>query len=213
MVAHVPLLEIDGLTWLTHGVRQRLSPGPLTLDAEQAAVVVAGDPAAGEAFADVLLGLEAPHEGRLRLDGRDVTALSTADRAIGLVPAGGGLLPHLTVKRNLELAARKDLALVSHGQVAYMSGWMDIQGFMRAKPHELAHDERLTVALARVMCRPMPPKMVVVEDRTGCEPCHAAVSRALHSKLAVLIVTDDGTRVTSLASSARVWEITDADQP
>ncbi|MFC7104172.1 hypothetical protein ACFQQB_29280 [Nonomuraea rubra] len=38
----MPLLEINGLTWETHGLRRRLSPDPLTLDPGQTAVVVAG---------------------------------------------------------------------------------------------------------------------------------------------------------------------------
>ncbi|MFG1696772.1 ATP-binding cassette domain-containing protein [Nonomuraea sp. NPDC049309] len=210
------LLEIDGLIWEAHGVRRRLSPDPLKLNENKAAVVVARDSEEGEAFTDVLLGLAEPVAGRILLDGEDITGMPTAEREIGLVPAGGGLLPHLTIRRNLELAAqaRRELAPLSHGRVGFVSKRLHIDGRMDDKPHQLGHEDRLTVALARVLCRPVTTKVVVIEDRTGVEPCHGAVNRALSEdhRLTVLIVTDDRTRVASLASSSDLLEITDADQ-
>lgn len=212
-VADVPLLEINELTWDTHGTARRLSPDPLTLDPGQSAVVVAGDPAEADAFTDLLLGLEAPVDGRISIGGQQIIMRGPAEREIGLVPAGAGLLPHLTVERNLALAAtRDDLApSFARGRIAFMARRMNIQGFLRSRPHELAHDERLNVALARALCRLQPVKVMVIEDRTGCGPCHAAVSGALGADpgLGVLVVTDDRTRVASLASPAHFWEIAD----
>jgi len=209
----VSLLEIDGLIWESHGVRRRLSTDPLKLNENEAAVVVARDSEEGEAFTDVLLGLAQPVAGRILLDGEDITGLPTTEREIGLVPADGGLLPHLTVRRNLVLAAqaRKDLAPLSYGRVGYVSSKLHIDGHLDDKPHELGHDARMRVALARVLCRPVTTKVVVIEDRTGCDPCHGAVNRALSDdhRLTVLIVTDDRTRVASLASSSDLLEITD----
>ncbi|TMR96373.1 ATP-binding cassette domain-containing protein [Nonomuraea basaltis] len=212
-VVDVPLLELSALTWETHGTRRGLSPDPLTIPPGQAAVVVAAGSAEADAFADLLLGLEMPVGGRIRILDEEVTMRLPADRAIGLVPAGAGLLPHRTVEQNLALAVR-DNELV-HGTVAYMARRMKIQGFLRSRPHELAHDEQLYVALARALCRHTPPKLMVVEDRTGYGPCHAAVSAALRTDpgLAVLVVTDDRTRVASLASPSRVWEVADVAEP
>lgn len=211
----MPLLELDALTWETRGLRG-LSPDPLTLDPGRTAVVVAGGPAEADAFTDVLLGLEMPVGGRIQVEGEEVTMRLPTEREIGLVPAGAGLLPHLTVERNLALAARDDLApSFVRGRIAFMARRLDIQGFLRSRPHELAHDERLSVALARVLCRPLPVKVMVIEDRTGHGPCHAAVSGALGADpgMAVLVVTDDRTRVASLASPSCFWEIADVDQP
>ncbi len=212
-----PLLELSGLTWETRGALRGLSPDPLTLAQGRAAVVVAADSAEADAFADLLLGLEMPVGGRIRLGGEEITMRLPTERAIGLVPAGAGLLPHLTVEQNLALAARGDDLAPSfvHGRVAFMARRMDIQGFLRSRPHELAHDERLSVALARALCRLVPVKVMVIEDRTGCGPCHAAVSAALRTdpSLAVLVVTDDRTRVASLAAPSRFWEVADVAEP
>jgi ABC-type thiamine transport system ATPase subunit len=215
-VVDVPLLELSGLTWETHGTRRGLVPDPLTVDPGRAAVVVAADSGDADAFTDLLLGLEMPVGGRIRIGDQEITMRLPAEREIGLVPAGAGLLPHLTVEKNLALAARDDLApSFVHGRVAFMARRMDIQHFLQSRPHELAHDERLSVALARALCRLLPVKVMVVEDRTGCGPCHAAVSAALGTdpSLAVLVVTDDRTRVASLASPSRFWEIADVAEP
>ncbi|HEX4814081.1 MAG TPA: ATP-binding cassette domain-containing protein [Nonomuraea sp.] len=212
-----PLLELSGLTWESHGTRRVLSPDPLTIVPGRAAVVVAGGAAEADTFTDLLIGLDMPDGGRIRVGGEEITMRPPAEREIGLVPAGAGLLPHLTVEQNLALAARDDDLAPSfvHGRVAFMARRMDIQGFLRSRPHELAHDERLSVALARALCRLAPVKVMVIEDRTGYGPCHAAVSAALRTdpSLAVLVVTDDRTRVASLASPSRFWEVADGVEP
>ncbi|MBB5776827.1 ATP-binding cassette domain-containing protein [Nonomuraea jabiensis] len=188
----------------------------MTVDSGHTAVVVAADCAEADAFTDILIGLEMPENGEIRLDGDEVTRWLPAERGIGLIPAGAGLLPHLTVEQNLFLTARDDHASPPfRGVVAYMVNKTDIHGFLRSRPHELAHDERLHVALARALCRRTAVKVMVVEDRTGCDPCHAAVSAALATDpdLAVLVVTDDRTRVASLASPSRFRKVVDAPHP
>ncbi|SDI53840.1 ATP-binding cassette domain-containing protein [Nonomuraea jiangxiensis] len=211
----MPLLELIGLTWEIRGIRRGLDRDPLTVGPGDTAVVVAAGPAEADAFTDLLLGLEMPVGGRIKVGGQEITMRLPAEREVGLVPAGAGLLPHLTVEQNLALAARDGLAPLVHGRIAFMARRMDIQGFLRSRPHELAHDERLNVALARALCRLLPVKVLVIEDRTGCGPCHAAVSAALRTdpSLAVLVVTDDRTRVASLASPAHFWETADAVEP
>ncbi|MBE1589758.1 ATP-binding cassette domain-containing protein [Nonomuraea angiospora] len=217
MVVEVPpLLELSGLAWQAHGTRRALAPDPLTVGPGRTAVVVAAGCAEADAFTDILVGLEMPDDGQIRIHGQEITMRLPAEREIGLIPAGAGLLPHLTVEQNLALTARDDQASPPiRGMVAYMAKKTDIQGFLRSRPHELAHDERLHVALARALCRRTAVKVMVVEDRTGCGPCHAAVSAALGTdpSLAVLVVTDDRTRVASLASPSRFWEIADAPDP
>lgn len=211
-----PLLELTGLTWESQGTRRVLSRDPLTISPGQVAVVDAGDAAGSDAFTDLLLGLEMPLGGRIRVGGEEVTMLPPAEREIGLVPAGAGLLPHLTVERNVALGARDDMdPSLAHGRITFMARRMGIQGFLRSRPHELAHDERLNVALARALCKRAPVKVMVIEDRTGHGPCHAAVSAALRADpgLAVLVVTDDRTRVASLASPSCFWEVTGAAEP
>ncbi|WP_336213841.1 ATP-binding cassette domain-containing protein [Nonomuraea sp. LPB2021202275-12-8] len=211
-----PLLELEGLDWEVNGRRRGVPPGPLAVRSGQTAVIAAGD--AGEAgmLTDILLGLDWRFRGRIRVSGQEITMRLPEERQIGLVPAGGGLLPHLTVEKNLVLTARdKRGSSDVRGRVGFMAEQMGIEGFLHTRPHELAHDERLAVALARVLCMHRPVKVVLVEDHTGSGPCHAAVSAAMGTdpSLAVVVVTDDRTRVASLASPALFWEVANVDQP
>ncbi|MEV0383365.1 ATP-binding cassette domain-containing protein [Nonomuraea sp. NPDC050643] len=212
----MPLLELSGLAWGAHGRLRGIAPDPLTVDSGRTAVVVAGGAAEADAFIDILLGLEMPAGGRISVGGQEITMRLPAEREIGLVPAGAGLLPHMTVAKNLALAARYGLAPpFVHGRVEFMARRMGIHSHLSAKPHQLGHEERLNVALARALCRLLPVKAMVIEDRTGYGPCHAAVSAALRADpgLAVVVVTDDRTRVASLASPSHLWEIADVAEP
>jgi ABC-type sugar transport system ATPase subunit len=80
-------------------VSARVAPGQL------GAIVL--PPPAARAVARVVAGLAAPRSGRILVGERDVTALAPARRQIGYVPAGGGLLPHLTVRRNIGYGLRR----------------------------------------------------------------------------------------------------------
>ncbi|MFG1946409.1 ATP-binding cassette domain-containing protein [Nonomuraea sp. NPDC048826] len=210
-----PLVRVDGLRWESGGRRRGVTPDPLAVRSGQTAVLVAGDAVEADLVADFLVGLSWRHDGVIAIGGQRVTQ-ETWEREIGLVPAGAGLLPHLTVEKNLVLTAVDRRARASvRGRVAYMARRMQIEGFLRARPHELAHDERLAVALTRVLCRHRPVKLVVVEDRAGYGPCHAAVSAALSADpdLAVLVITDDRTRVASLAPPELFWRAADRQEP
>ena len=49
----------------------------------------------------MIAGLEAPDEGSIELDGRDITQLSPGDRKLAMVFQSYALFPHLKVKENI----------------------------------------------------------------------------------------------------------------
>src|SRR5947208_6726203 len=54
----------------------------------------------------MIAGFEAPTEGRIYLDGRDVTALAPYDRDVNTVFQDYALFPHMTVLDNVEYGLR-----------------------------------------------------------------------------------------------------------
>jgi ABC-type thiamine transport system ATPase subunit len=91
----VAALRLDQLVFPT-------AAGPLRLSVEVAAdelVGVVAGAEAGRALCRVLVGLARPVSGGIEVHGDDVTGEPPARRHIGYLPAGGGLLPHLTVRR------------------------------------------------------------------------------------------------------------------
>ncbi|MET7879386.1 ATP-binding cassette domain-containing protein [Micromonospora profundi] len=116
-----------------------------------------GPPAVGTAVARVLVGLAAPVTGRIMVGARDVTALPPPRRQIGYVPAGGALLPQLTVRRNIEYGQRKRERVheVADDWTSTVVDRLELAPTLGLLPHLLSDAQRLRVALARAaVCLP-----------------------------------------------------------
>jgi ABC-type thiamine transport system ATPase subunit len=190
----VASLRLKGLGWTVADAAYSLD---MTIESGDVAVVPA-DRQIATALADVLLGLAAPDDGEVRAGDVDVTGLPPGRRGIALVPAGGGLLPHLTVERNVEYAG---------GDVSRWMRRLRLEGIARFHPHELSPVQRLQVALARALSTE--PAAVVFEDRTGHVPCRTAVADA-RRHAAVLVITDAERRGATLGTVVRPVEASDA---
>lgn len=128
--------------------------GPVRLSVQvrpgQLGLIVLPPPSA-RAVARVVAGLAAPRSGRVFVGTRDVTALSPARRQVGYVPAGGGLLPHLTVRRNIEygLRHRERVHEVAEDWVRELTDRLELGATLDLRPHLLSDAQRLRAALAR----------------------------------------------------------------
>ncbi|MFF0309940.1 hypothetical protein ACFYSC_21130 [Streptosporangium sp. NPDC004379] len=215
-------LQLDGLSWEHGGRICALKPDRLSVAAGRVGVVLAEDADAADAFADVLLGRAWPVRGRILSGREEVTSLPSRERGIALVPAGGGLLPHLTVEQNIVFGLHgrdgkgyrygKDFL---RGQVRFITDRLDLDVPLDRRPYDLSADQRLWVAFARAMCHWRRPNAVLVEDRDGRPPCHSVVGRSLAAfpHLPVLVVGDEGDRIETLGSPSARWEVVDADEP
>jgi ABC-type thiamine transport system ATPase subunit len=192
-------LELRGVRWEAGGC-YRIDQDPLCLARGGRAVVVTTG-AVAAALADVLTGLSRPAAGRILADGVDVSGQPPAPDRIALVPAGGGLLPHLSVARNIELNLdRTASARARAAQVRKLAARLQLEGALELAPHRLSPEQRLRVAVARALARQ--PGAVVAEDRAGETSCAPVVHAAAGENVAVLVVTDAPARARAL--SARV---------
>jgi ABC-type thiamine transport system ATPase subunit len=193
---------LDGLIWSADGACEvaadvlRVAPGEVG--------VIVAEPSVGEGLADVLTGLAAPVRGTIRLDGEPVTG-APGERPIALVPSGGGLLPHLTVERNVGFGLSGRVPRPARrSRVNEVLGQLRLESLRRKHPHEISPVQRLRVAVARALCAPTEPVAVVVEDRSGHIPCRAAAVTAAGQDLSVLIITDAATRTRMIGASMLV---------
>ena len=124
-----------------------------------------GPPGCGKStILRLLLGLEAPDAGEIRIGGRDVTELPPADRDLAMVFQNLALFPHMNTRENLAfpLVARgadpKHIAV----KVAQVAETLHITHLLDMAPAQLSGGERQRVAIGRALVRE--PKAYLMDE-------------------------------------------------
>lgn len=162
--------------------------------------VAVPSPPVGRAFARAIAGLVPPVAGRVVTGDRDVTAVAPPARRIGYIPAGGGLLPHLSIVDNITYRYRLDPAEQIRGlvddEVVELTTQLELVSVQSRLPHTVTPDQRLRAAIARAVLR-YPPTALVVDlpeaDALALRE-HAVFTQVRlpsGDALAVVVCTDD----------------------
>jgi len=141
-----------------------------------------------------------PDAGRVRVDGTDAAELDAIAlrRRMGYVPQDGGLLPHWTVQRNVELVPWL-LRMTNASELAERA--LTLVGlepalFRGRAPGELSGGERQRVAVARALAAQ--PQVILLDEpfgaldaitRADLQIAFAAIRREL--RITALLVTHD----------------------
>src|SRR5688572_3015708 len=101
----------------------------------------------------MVAGLEEPSDGRVWIDGRDVTREQPADRDIAMVFQSYALYPHMTVFENLAFALRirKRPEAEIRTRVAEVAKSLGIDAFLERRPKALSGGQRQRVAIGRAV--------------------------------------------------------------
>jgi multiple sugar transport system ATP-binding protein len=115
----------------------------------------------------LLVGLEIPDQGRIRIDGRDVTLAPPADRNLAIVFQNLALFPHLRVRENLAfpLVERGVPRSAIEARVHQVAATLHIAPLLDKLPAHLSGGERQRVALGRALVRD--PQAYLLDEPTS----------------------------------------------
>lgn len=134
-------------------------------------------------------------EGRVLLDGRDITDLPTRARRVGILFQDDILFPHLSVGGNLAFALPRGVADRS-GRIAAALAAAGLEGFEARDPATLSGGQRARVALMRTLLAE-PRALMLDEPFARLDAAMRAqmrafvFARAQAAGLPVLLVTHD----------------------
>jgi putrescine transport system ATP-binding protein len=160
------LLKIERVSKLFDDVRA-VDDVSLTICKGEIFALLGGSGSGKSTLLRMLAGFEKPSEGRIFLDGEDITDLPPYERPINMMFQSYALFPHMTVEQNIAFGLKQDrLPKAEIAQrVQEMLKLVHMEQYAKRKPDQLSGGQRQRVALARSLAKR--PKLLLLDEPMG----------------------------------------------
>lgn len=161
-----PILHLEGISkdfgegLVLHNVSLDVQPGEF--------LTLLGPSGCGKTtLLRIIAGLEQPTEGRVFLEGVDVTSLPPEKRAVNTVFQSYALFPHMNVFQNIAYGLRiqKISKLERRKRVEAALALVQLSGYEKRMPSQLSGGQKQRVAIARAAV--LQPKILLLDEPLG----------------------------------------------
>ena len=158
-----PVLALEAIT-KRFGAMTAVDNVSLEIDSAEFVALLGPSGCGKTTLLRMIAGLEFPDQGRVLIDGRDMTGAPPYTRPVNMMFQSYALFPHLTVAANVAFGLEQDgiKGTALKARVAESLALVELQTLAARKPHQLSGGQQQRVALAR--CIAKRPKALLLDE-------------------------------------------------
>ena len=161
-----PYLQIKDVV-KTYGENYAVDHIDLDIDRHEIFALLGSSGSGKSTLLRILAGMETPDQGKIILDGQDITRLPPYDRPINMMFQSYALFPHMTVEQNIAFGLKQDKMPKDQiaERVEEMLRLVQMSKYAKRKPHQLSGGQQQRIALARALAKQ--PKLLLLDEPLG----------------------------------------------
>jgi putrescine transport system ATP-binding protein len=158
-----PFLEIVGIT-KKFGLFTAVDNVSIKIYQSELFCLLGGSGCGKTTLLRLLAGFETPTEGKILIDGVDVTGLPPYERPMNMMFQSYAIFPHMSVEKNVAYGLKREGLPKTEikNRVENILELVQMTQFAKRKPHQLSGGQQQRVALSRALVKQ--PKVLLLDE-------------------------------------------------